>query len=112
MGVDLTLIPVRFPPSAGPVFPRTKLDLDQDYELFDRVMELDALPVPRGMYWHDDDVGLRVRRTDPYGGPLKYTSAGELLKVPLPADATAWNRAAWAFLAALPPETEVVLWWH
>jgi hypothetical protein len=125
LGVDLTLIPVMHVTSAS-WHPFTKLWLTRNYELFGRIepnFGIDMLPedyqpprlqdLPPGVtVSHNTDTKWEERTDDQYGKPLKWCWAGELAAVPLPENTSPWNRAAWAYLAELPAETPVVLWWH
>lgn len=111
MGLDLTVCPTPYVNEGGGYLLSTRIDLHRDYELFNQIKALPSLKGWLPVRWYEDD-GLKERTTDPYGNDLKYTTASEFAAVDVPDDATDWNRAAIAFLAALPPETRVYLWWH
>lgn len=65
---------------------------------------------PRSRFsWYGDE-GLKDYTTDPYGTPLTYLTAAELLSVAPPENER--GPSVWAYLKALPPDTPVVLWWH
>ncbi len=51
---------------------------------------------------------------DPYGSPLRYVFVVDLMKVREHEGVTdnARNRAIWAYLAELPGDTKVALYWH
>jgi hypothetical protein len=126
MGLDLTLVPKqwgKFNPHARDWFlAHTRIDLDRDYYIFDQienhrdtgvrqVCDPKSMPGNVDFDWYYDD-GHRKTLEDPYGSPLKFVLARELTKVNLSAGASAWNKAVFAMIRALPPETPVVLWWH
>lgn len=63
--------------------------------------------------WYGDDGLLAVTR-DPYGSPLVMSRAGELapvLQAAVEPDKP-WDAASAAFVAAMPPETQIVLWYR
>jgi hypothetical protein len=123
MGMDLILIFDRTDTLLNDGF-RTaistecRLRVQQDYRLFDLLGngpgEFAQVVLPkrpegkrREICVTDDDGD--GESTDMYGNPLTYVTAGEL--VGLPSDHLPWNRAIWAMLKALEPETLIVLWW-
>lgn len=125
MGLDLTLgiiNPVHGDEGGGRTrwLAYDRLSLDRDYALFGplgsgdtdygekviRTWELGPFDYVR---WYGDE-GLEERSNDPYGTTLTYTVAGEFAKIE-PGERSEWNTAVFAFLAALPPRTPVVLWW-
>lgn len=121
MGIDLTLCPIEYP-RLDSWLGHERISVRRDYRIFGQIdgfCEAGAhaichpRPLPEWIRfrWYGDD-GLEVATEDPYGTPLTYAMTGALCKVSLPKDATPWNRAVWAFLAALPDDTPVVLWWH
>lgn len=100
----------------------TRIALDRNYEIFGQIANIrgvkarvvcDPKPIPATVKfkWYSDE-GLQERNYDAYGDPLKFVYAHELSKVNLDSDAGAWNKAAFAFVRALPPDTIIVLWWH
>jgi hypothetical protein len=72
---------------------------------------------PKGVHWYDDE-GLQYIKTDPYGADLTFTSAGNLTEVfgeiaeGPGAQFMDWDRAVVAFIATLPADTDVLLYWH
>lgn len=111
MGIDLTLSPAQYGSGTSSDLADTRVSLDRDYALFDQIKALPSWLTRFPLYWYGDD-GVNLRSTDPYGDPLRYVCAVEFAAIKPADDATAWNRAAIAFLAALPPDTRVYLWWH
>lgn len=121
MGLDLALIIIECP--ASPRWPaNNRIELSRDYNLFSQITNIgrgNAEPVcsPRPLP-HDAQFipsmpySIEYPHQDPYGAPLTGLSAGELSNVEVPADATQWNRAVFAMIRELPPETLIVLWWH
>jgi hypothetical protein len=82
----------------------------QDYEAFDRI-KAEAIPLPEGVYWYDDD-GEAERKVDPYGNALTWMPAHRLAHHLFGAQAEGGiDYAVVCFVEALPPETRVVLWW-
>jgi len=112
MGLDLALYPKRFP-SLRTHLMAERLTLDRCYNLFDRVKEKPAVPIPAAVLHYDDERGVVERVTDSYGEPLMQVWAGVLAAIPEEEWGwSEWNRAARAYLAAIPPDTPVVLWWY
>jgi hypothetical protein len=121
MGLDLTLAPENYPSSWWLTFDRIRVD--RDYRLYSQIAGLrgtagytqvcNPRPIPSNVkvQWYEDE-GIKERKTDPYGSPLTYLTAGELLAVALPTNASPWNKGVWAFLKELPPDTRILLWWH
>ena len=116
MGVDLTLMPVYTPDSW---LCHDNIDLNRRRELWDAIESLPQLAIPRPVQSFlatnaDGDTAYGSLSEDPYGQPLKYTTAGDLLSLkehPAITD-NHKNRAIWAFLAEMPPAWPVVLYWH
>lgn len=79
--------------------------------LLDRIAALSSDPMPEGQaVTRIDPYGDTT--TDAYGQPLRMVHAGDLAAVDLGSEPGLWGPAVWAFLAALPAETPVVLYWH
>jgi hypothetical protein len=116
MGIDLTVMASQFRERDGEMRPTATLRLDRDMRLFGQLAADAAVPLVRplpdglkvGCY---EDQGLRFVNTDRYGKTLTYTTPGELRQIVVPEDTAGWNRAALAFLLALPPGTRIVLYW-
>lgn len=96
---------------SGPLLCHERLSLShQDYELFDRI-KADAVPMTEGVQWYGDE-GIEDEKTDPYDAPLTWMPAHTLSRHLKDAPLTGYDAAVRAFIAALPPDTKVVLWWH
>src|SRR5262245_32259357 len=52
-----------------------------------------------------EDDGLKFDENDRYGQPLTFTTPDRLHSLRIPEDLNDWNRAALAFVRALPPGT-------
>jgi hypothetical protein len=82
-------------------------------ELAEAVKVLGTLPDVKG-YLDPDVTGLAEDHAVPDDG-FSVTTAAQLLQVPWDElsedpDGKIAKRAAWAYLAALPPETQIVVW--
>ena len=119
MGVDLRLLPLDCDvPDIR--FSYTVLECERRRGLWDKVSALPALEAESGIGCYvsrtnDGECGYGpLPATDAYGKPYKYTTARHLLTLtgePGVTDSHK-NRAIWAYLAELPPDTKVVLDWH
>lgn len=118
MGLDLRLLPFD-----ADCFSHTVLDCARRHELWDSIQKIEnrvGRDVPDGFtsfsgrsQRHDDTCyGLTIRT--PYGENLKYVLTSDLL--PLARHKAVHdnekNRAIWAYLAQLNPQTKVALYWH
>src|SRR4051794_36470371 len=106
MGVDLTLVPERLCLDTWFLAYDRLGFRGRYYDLWDKIQRLNARPLPEGcaFQWYGDE-GLEGRTADPYGGPLKFVTAGELAAIELPDNLLPWDRGIFAFLKALPPST-------
>jgi hypothetical protein len=109
MGLDLTILPHKHHHVSGTPLLAESLRLDRDYALFDRVLAVprEAAPV---VTTHSDD-GWRDTWADAYGAPLRLAYPRDLAAA-FTGDLSPWNAAVGAFLAALPPDVPVYLYWH
>jgi hypothetical protein len=78
--------------------------------------ELDpfTIPMPEGAEWYEEEEGLKLRRSDPYGEPLTYILARDLtpiIKKYAPESQDPWDVAVAVFVEALAPDTRIVLHW-
>ena len=119
MGIYLTLIITNHENEksflqAGEVQERMRLVLDQDYEFFGYFEQVTYRPFPKysGLVIWDDDGGLTSVKKDPMGNKLLYFLAGDFKGKRLPQRFSPMNRAAFAYLRALPEDFPVVLWWY
>jgi len=112
MSLSLTLVFERHPHLDGPVLASNKLDFGYvDHALLEALKPV-SVPLDEGVEWYEDDSGLMLRKTDPYGDSLTFISVALLVpRLEVVAKAP-WPMAVVAFLRALPPSTRVVLWWH
>lgn len=125
MGMDLALSPFTHHPSQWKWHLETaRLPLDRDYRLFTQVSKkvmgteedveqiCKPKPLPPNVKFDAyEDEGIKTRKTDPYGEKLTYVLAEELAKLDL-TGVSPWNRAVFAMMKQLPPDTPVILWWH
>lgn len=119
MSVNLSLLPFDHETSNSTfAFSQTVLTCEQDSTLFSLVEGLTIGEVPEQFNSyvsreHGEESHYGVTRTDNYGDVVQYTTVRRLLELrahPGVAERQK-NRAIWAYLAALPPETKVALWW-
>lgn len=115
MGVDLTLMPL-----IGKDYwaAHTQIDLGRDRDLLDKLMKLPTKEIPQPISCYKAHDGQNTIYGDvdksPYGERLTYVLAADLKKY---ADCKevqdGWeNRAAWAYLAHMPDDWPIVLYWH
>jgi hypothetical protein len=117
MGIDLRLLP--FDSDMGDLaFSHTVLECGRYYELHDEIRKLASARVPLKFYSFSgrspefDDACYENTQEDPYGDPVKYVMAGDLVKIDLPPDPHCHLKAVWAYLRELMPDTKVALYWH
>ncbi len=116
MGVDLTLLPIEYQNMWA------SFDLwgvERRRGLWDAIAELAERPVPEAVSCFvargdDGDPAYGKLADSPYGGPLTWLRAADLLKVSEHEGVKDnWrNRGLWKMLAEMPPETRIVLYWH
>lgn len=114
MGLDLTLVVNNFTPDS--LFPRgyERLMVDQDSRLFAVIREapgLVRLRQGRKLYWYGEE-GLRSIEEGIYGNRLTSIRAGQLATAMGPLDLGTKNNAVREYMKALPPLTEIFLWWN
>jgi len=112
MGVDLTLLPYRWPDLGGTMLAVTRLPLDvRNYGLWE-VLSRESIPLDRSIQNYEDE-GLETRTTDPYGEPLTYMLAVHLSRHLANLDHLSdWDQAIVAFIATLKSDRKIVLWFH
>lgn len=116
MGIDLKILASNFRERRGELLATASVRLDRDPRLL-ALFSKDAVPclvqpLPQGLKaGHYEDEGLKFDENDRYGKPLTFTTPGQLKNLPPIDEISDWNRAALAFLLALPPETRIVLYW-
>jgi hypothetical protein len=116
MGIDLILLPIE---SEDVMFSHTVLSCGRSRELFDEIMKLKSkdLWAALSTYVANNERGdpcYGKVEFDSYDAPLKYVAAKYLVSLASHEDVGSYpqNKAIWAYLAALPPETKIVLYWH
>lgn len=123
MGVDLTLamgIPAFTDESLlgrHGFLAYTRIGMERESLLFDRIMELPSKPMPVPVKWYHDK-GIKPETNDPNGKPLRFVLAKDLGTIAdCHHDNYYWcnsrtNMGALTFIRMLPPESIVVLYWH
>ena len=124
MGVDLTLLPLEADhPAEGdkPAFQysHSMLNIWRSQALWPKIENLTQERVSAGFTSFmgraaDGEHGYGKTTKDAYGEPIMWAAAGDLAKLAksLQASDNPQNRAVWAYLSALQPETKVALYWH
>lgn len=116
MGIDLKVIASNFRERRGELLTTASIRLDRDARLLS-LFSKDAVPcvvqpLPSGLkVGHYEDDGLRFDEADRYGHPLTFTTPDQLRTFPPIEGLADWNRAALAFLLALPSDTRIILYW-
>ena len=115
MGVDVTFLPIEHE-SEDLCYSHTLLPLWRRRELWPLLDDLLPKNLDRAISCYvgrDDDGELCYGELleDCYGRPLTYLTVAQLLTVDrsLVNDG---NKAIWAYLGELPPETKIVIYWH
>jgi len=111
MSLTLILLPIRETASGG--YSHEVLQVRGSRELMARIGDLPAFPVRHDFTCYvarlnegedEECTGYGDAQTDVYGAPLKYVLAYELQTTSIPGPVG-------AFVAALPGDTHVVLYW-
>jgi hypothetical protein len=112
MGVDLTLMPLTAD-MPGILLAHTRIDLVRKRGLWEDIGNVPsrALEEPLSCF---GEGGYCSKTKDLYGSALAFVRAGDLAKLSGHGGVVdnPTNRAAWAFVAALPSAHRVVLYWH
>lgn len=116
MGVDLTLLPVL---GNGHWFSHQVIQLERRRDLWDQIAELRQQDVPEKLSCYlartaEGETCYGDIDQDCYGDALKWTTPAELLKLKDYHEVQDnWqNKAVWAWLAEVPPDWPIVLYWH
>ena len=123
MGVDLTLMPLHSDDDTYGWVAFDMFELERRHELWPLIEALPRHKTPSivstfrstiesGEHEGEDTYGPTP--TDPYGNPLEWTTAADLLTLkgqPTITD-NFKNRAVWAYLGELPPDWKIILFWH
>jgi hypothetical protein len=128
MGLDLTLCPNPFSNLGiewdGRFLAYDRISLKRNYTIFAQIcpeinrdwnmrekQRCNPKPMPVPVAWYNDE-GIETITEDAYGKPLTYVTAGELSKIKVPKDTSDWNKAVFALIRSLDPETQILLYWH
>lgn len=118
LGTYLALLPFESG-SEGRAFSYSVLECIQRSDLFERIRELIAVPVPRSFDTYFSRRGGKSSlhgntQTDRNGEPLTRVRALQLLPFASHESVgnSSRNKAIWAYLAQLPPKTWVALYWR
>ncbi len=124
MGVDLTLMPLECDHEGvhgKPAFQfsHSMLNIERRRELWPLIEKLARGRVSTDFTGFmgegsDGEYGYGKVRDDAYGQPIQWAKAGDIAKLANHNAVTndARNRAVWAYLSALDPDTKVALYWH
>jgi hypothetical protein len=115
MGVDLRLLPFSSPDAD---FSHDILKVERRRELWEPIAEIEknrGRDVPDTFYSFSgagEKYGLTTKT--PYGDNLRYVTAEDLLTLRRhkAVKDNHRNRAVWAWLAQMPHDTKVALYWH
>ncbi|VVE56786.1 hypothetical protein PAQ31011_05142 [Pandoraea aquatica] len=112
MSLSLTLVFDKYMRAQDPVIASNRLRIDGGEKQLWEVVQPITLPLPHGVEWFDEEVGLKHYTTDKYDVPLTWVPAHLLAPHLRSVAQSDWGRAVAAFVLALPAATRVVLWWH
>ena len=120
MGVDLTLLPLKFDqPNIGIQFSFSLIAVERRRELWPKIRDLRSellSPDLCSFYATGADGEPTFGKTpeDKYGERLRYVTAADLVRLKTDESVTdnPENRAVWAYLSELPADTKVALFWH
>jgi hypothetical protein len=119
MGIDLSLLPFENDGDRS-VYCYTVLELNRDSEFWLLIRALPSTAGPEELitfFFEEDDPeyesGVGPVQMDQYGEPLSYVCVSDLVSLRSHPAVTLdiQNRAAWAYLAALPGDWLVALYW-
>ncbi|MBZ6078897.1 hypothetical protein [Microvirga puerhi] len=116
MGVDLKLLPLLSP---GTWAAHDGIGLERRDEFWPKIEALEQAEIPEPLRCYhartsDDAEGYGRLEKTPFGTRLTWTTAARLMTLASEHEVKDnWkNRAAWAYLAQMPPEHPIVLYWH
>lgn len=116
MGVDLTLLPLL---SKDFWAAHTQLNVERRRELWPLIEALPQADIPKPVSCYfargeDGESCYGDAEVTPYGDKMKYTTAGDLasLKDAEPVADNWLNKSTWAYLALMPKDWPIVLYWH
>jgi hypothetical protein len=112
MGVDVAFYPVDFGEDETGFSSFSLLGLERRRELWEPLTNVPSYPCKSLTGHIGDEFG--DRKEDCYGTSLRYAFAADLMALNdhKSVQDNPKNRAVWAYLAALPSEAKVVIWWH
>jgi hypothetical protein len=116
MGVDLKLLPVML---KGSWLCHDMIEVSRDRDLWDDVTKLPQQPIPQAIgcylgHGKDGETCYGDIEETPYGERITYTTAGDLMSLK-DHEAVRWgwkNKAIWAYLAQMPEDWLICLYWH
>jgi len=113
MGLDLTLVVNAYRSDDNMPLAYERLRLDANYKMFDSIKDAGAVPLRanRELRWYGDE-GIERRQDDPYGDRITSIRAKQVADAMSTHKLTDKNIAVFAYMKALPPDTEIFLWWH
>ena len=114
MGVDLTLVPVVYP-NVDWILAYTRIEMrGRWYGLWECLTKL-SKPLNHEISWYGDE-GIKKESETPYGKPLTWVTAEQFIKAVKIAkckkDMVDLDKAAVAYVRALPPDMKIILWFH
>lgn len=116
MSVDLTLMPLL---SRDSFCAHQMVAVERRPELWPEIEKLPHEKMQAALACYvsvlpDGERGYGNATETPYGDPITFTTAGDLLSLKNhKAVQDCWqNRAAWAWLAHYPKDWPIVLWWR
>jgi hypothetical protein len=116
MGIELKLMPLSRPESD---LAHDMISIGQDYELFDLINALPKKKIEKPIWSYEatlpnGESGYGQIEKDPYGDRLSIITSTVLLSIKdHPCIADFWRvKAAWAYLAQMPEDWPIVLYWH
>lgn len=116
MGVDLTLMPLL---SKDYWAAHDMLRLERERDLWDPIAKLPQAPIPKPLSCHQarnketGDTCYGDAENTPYGDRMTYTTVADLLMLnDHEGVQDHWrNKAVWAYLAQMPGDWKIVLYW-
>jgi hypothetical protein len=112
----------------GSFLVHNRLQFTEDYRIFSQIIDVSKhtredgpwhspvvtpirLPENTSLFMYHDEGLIEETRNDLDGSPICYLPASEFGKIDFPEDTKQPNLAIKAFLAALPPESMIILYW-
>lgn len=95
-------------------FSHNFFNCDKDYYLFEQLKQISTFPVPpnfESFFDNENGYDYGVITKTPYDEALTYALVKDLLECKPHSEAQT-NKAIWAYLKQLPPQTKVALYWH